>query len=127
MHDRRQNLLPRQAAQRHVLSHLRPDAGQRMGERDHVLVFATFADLAERRVIPILLAPLSVPPRGLDVTIGGPAYPHLSPRWRNDNRAYASQHLSVGDRGTVRMEIAKTATRLAPANSRLLHRDIAKS
>ena len=127
MHDRCQHLLPRQSAQRHVLSHRRPDPRQRMGERDHVLVLAAVADFAEGRVITILFAPLHVPPGSLDVTVCEPAYPHLGPgRW-NDNCAYAPQHHPFGNCSAIRIDIPKAAPRLAAPNSRLLDRDIAKS
>src|SRR5262249_43889696 len=91
MHNGGYDLFARQAAQRHMLPHLGPNARERIGEGDQMLVLGAFAQFAETRMIPILLSSPGVSTCGLDVTVRRRADPNVGPGWRNGERLDAPQ------------------------------------
>src|SRR5215813_3797725 len=62
-----------------------------------MLVLRAFSHLAEARVIAILLPPFCVAARGLDVTIGKRANPHIGPGGWDRERLDSLQHVRLGE------------------------------
>ena len=121
VHHGGQYLLPRQAAQRHVLRDLGPDGGQRAGELQHVLVLGALAHFAEQRMVFVLLAAPGIAPARLQVAVGLGADPDSGPRRRDGELADPLECAGVGDGVAVGLEVAKTITfPLAPDAARLI-------
>jgi hypothetical protein len=102
-----QHLVPLQAGERQVGLDAPADGGQGLGEVDDVLVLAAVADLAEARVVAVLLAPLGVDAGGLEVAVFRRADPHVLPRRRNSQGADPRDEGGVGDGVTVGVGIGE--------------------
>ena len=126
-HDRRQNLLARQAAQAHVLGNLGPDHRQRGGELQQVLVFRLLPRLAIFGVILVLLAPFGVAAGRLDVPVRRRADPDVRPGRRNDKGAYAVQRIGIRDPPAPRIQIDEAPARSSAPDRRTVIGHVAQA
>src|SRR5262249_53255830 len=88
-----------------------PDAGQRGGELEDVLVLGLGAPGDEARVVAVDLAAARVAAGGLDVAAGRRADPDVAPRRRDDQRPEAAQRGRTADGAAARIEVAEAFPR----------------
>ena len=79
MNDGGEDFLSREPGKGHVLANLRADGWKSLGELHHMFVFGALADLTKKPMVAILLAPLGIAARGLDVTVRRRADPDVGP------------------------------------------------
>src|SRR5689334_22712549 len=102
MHDRGEDLLPGKAAQGEMLTHPGADIREAVGEGQHVTVLCAVANLAEPRMIAVLLAAAGIPTSRLDVTIWLGADPYIRPCRRHGQGFDALQGRLVRDLRALR-------------------------
>src|SRR5690348_5000746 len=123
-HHRRQHLLAWQIRQRQIGRDPRADGRQRLRERDHAVVFRGVAHRTPVWVVAILLAPLRVLARRLQVPARVRADPHLRPRRRNAQRPNTLQRRAIPHRLPPRIHVAEAAPRPLPPDARLVPADV---
>jgi len=92
-------------------------AGQGVSELEHLVELLLVASLAPAPVVQILLASGGVDARGLQVTLGVGADPHLPPGRGNGQRADALDHLGIRDASPRLVAEAETAAPAAAAQA----------
>ena len=127
MHDRGQDFVSRQSAQRHVFLHPPSDFSQLFSEDEHLLVFVFVTHFAPAFVIAILFAPAIIFSRRLKVAIGRRANPNIPIRRRDGETIDAQDALFVADRFTFGIEIDKARTITFPRVTGLIVTDVAQS
>jgi len=122
----RQQFLPRHPRQRQILIHLRAGSRNRRRHLRHPFELRQTANLAIRRMIPVLSAPPRVITDGLEVTERIAANPDLRPRRRKNQRANARQRFRIPDRLAV-IEIDESLPAFLTDNSGALMAAVAKA
>jgi hypothetical protein len=69
MNDGRKDFLAWKASKGHVVTNLGADSRESLCERDDMLVFGALADLAETRMVAVLLATLGITTGSLNMTV----------------------------------------------------------
>ena len=116
--DRRQNLLTRKTALRHMAADGCTHIGQRLCEVDQALILVLIPFCPECRVIAVLLATPRIAPRRLKMTVGVRAYPHIPIGRGYGQRADTGQRRLVLDRRSIRATIGKASAGSAARNAR---------
>jgi hypothetical protein len=125
-HHPREHPLPDHAALAQVGRDPLAQGGQGVGEREQPLVLDHLPELAPLGVVAILLAPLGVPPRRLDVPVLVLADPHVGPGGRNAQSLAALPHLGL-HRPAVARHVAEPLAPADPPDAGLLVRDVAQA
>jgi hypothetical protein len=127
VHDGGEDLLARKAAQRHVLAHPGANRRQPFREDQQVLVFGALAQLAEARVIAVLLAPARIAPRRLDVAVRRGTDPHVGPGRGNGKGSDPLEHMAIAERDTFGPQVGKAPAGLLPAQPGMVVGDVAQA
>jgi hypothetical protein len=106
----RQDVLPREVVALEVRLDTLAQRGQRPRELDHVLELLAIARGAPLRVVEVLLAAALVDARGLDVSAGVRADPHVLPRRRDDELVDPGQELLLVDAITLLVDVGEPAS-----------------
>ena len=101
-----EHLSPRKAAQGQISIGLGESAA-RLAERHHPVVLGVVADFPPTRVIAVLLPPLRITARGLDMPPRRRADPDLGPGGRDRQTLDPCQDLGIADRLPVGSGVAK--------------------
>lgn len=107
-----------------MLVHFLPDARQRVGEGNNMLVFCAFAHFAKPWRIAVLLAGFCVPSRSLDMAAGEGANLDIGPGWRNSERLYPVQHARFSQLRAIRACVVKAGADLLSFNAPTRARDV---
>ena len=111
------SLLGGQPPQRHMLMHFRPNGGKRIGECNDVLVFRAFMNLTKAGVVAVLLSPLGITTRGLDVPVRERTNPDICPGRRDCQCPDPSERLWVRESRPIRPSIGESISYFFPAHA----------